>query len=95
MRSKRSTLITSAKSDSPVLYVISSNSKSNDGEKVMSTAKDEAIKTISRLPEEASWDEIMYKIYVKRKIDEGLKAAEEGRTISHEEVKELFGLNEN
>jgi len=30
----------------------------------MSTAKDEAIKTISRLPEEASWDEIMYKIYV-------------------------------
>jgi predicted transcriptional regulator len=61
----------------------------------MSTAKDEAIKTISKLPEEASWDEIMYKIYVRRKIDEGLKAAEEGRTVSHEEVKELFGLNEN
>ena len=61
----------------------------------MSTAKDEAIKTISRLPDEASWDEIMYKIYVKRKIDEGIQAAEGGRTISHEEVKELFGLNEN
>ena len=61
----------------------------------MSTAKEEVIKTISRLPEEASWDEIMYKIYVKRKIDEGLKAADEGRTVSHEEVKELFGLNEN
>ena len=56
----------------------------------MSTAKEEAIKTISRLPEEVSWDEIMYKIYVKRKIEEGLKAADEGRTISHEEVKELF-----
>jgi predicted transcriptional regulator len=56
----------------------------------MSTAKEEAIKTISRLPEEASWDEIMYKIYVKRKIEEGLKAADEGHTISHEEVKELF-----
>ena len=56
----------------------------------MSTAKEEAIKTISRLPEEASWDEIMYKIYVKRKIEEGLKAADEGRTISHEKVKELF-----
>ena len=61
----------------------------------MSTAKDEAIKLIARLPEEVSWDEIMYKIYVKRKIDEGLKAADEGRTVSHEEVKELFGLNEN
>lgn len=56
----------------------------------MSTAKDEAIETISRLPEEASWDEIMYKIYVKRKIDEGIKAADEGRTVPHEEVKELF-----
>ena len=56
----------------------------------MSTAKDEAIKLIARLPEEASWDEIMYKIYVKRKIEEGLKAADDGRTISHAEVKELF-----
>jgi predicted transcriptional regulator len=56
----------------------------------MSTAKEEAIKTISRRPDEASWDEIMYKIYVKRKIEEGLKAADEGRTVSHEEVKELL-----
>lgn len=56
----------------------------------MSTAKDEAIKAISHLPEEASWDEIMYKIYVKRKVEEGLKAANEGRTVPHEEVKELF-----
>jgi predicted transcriptional regulator len=56
----------------------------------MSTAKDEAIKVISRLPEEASWDEIMYRIHVKRKIDEGLKAADEGRTTSHDDVKEMF-----
>ena len=56
----------------------------------MSTARDEAIKTISRLPEDASWDDIMYKIYVKRKIEEGLKAAAEGRTVPHEEVKEMF-----
>jgi predicted transcriptional regulator len=56
----------------------------------MSTARDEAIKMISGLPEEASWDEILYKIYVKQKIEEGLKAADEGRTVSHEEVKQLF-----
>ena len=56
----------------------------------MSTARDEAIKTISRMPEEVSWDEIMYQIYVKRKIEEGLKAADEGRTVSHEEVKKMF-----
>ncbi len=58
----------------------------------MSTARDEAIKMIARLPEEASWDEIMYKIYVKRKIEEGIMAADEGRTVSHEDVKEMFGF---
>ncbi|MGZ8846839.1 MAG: hypothetical protein ACXW3C_10280 [Pyrinomonadaceae bacterium] len=56
----------------------------------MSTAKNEAINAIAHLSDEASWDEIMYKIYVKRKIEEGLRAAEERRTIPHEEVKELF-----
>lgn len=57
----------------------------------MSTAKDEAIKLIARLPEEVSWDDIMYRIYVKRKIEEGIKAADGGRTVPHEEVKRLFG----
>ena len=61
----------------------------------MSTTRDEAIKMIARLPEEVSWDEIMYKIYVKRKIEEGMKAADEGRTVSHEEVKKLFGNHED
>jgi predicted transcriptional regulator len=28
---------------------------------------------------------------VKRKIEDGLRAADEGRTVAHEEVKELFG----
>ncbi|HEX9421593.1 MAG TPA: hypothetical protein VF899_00020 [Pyrinomonadaceae bacterium] len=56
----------------------------------MSTTKEEAMRLISRLPEEVTWDDIMYRLYVKRKIEDGIKAAEEGRTITHEEVKELF-----
>jgi hypothetical protein len=72
----------------PPCYI--SNSNISDGEKAMSTAKDEATKIIARLPEEASWDEIIYKFYVKRKIEEGLKAADQGRTVPHEKVKELF-----
>ena len=56
----------------------------------MSTTKEEAIQLISRLPEEVTWEDIMYRLYVKRKIEEGIKAAEEGRTISHDEVKEIF-----
>jgi hypothetical protein len=56
----------------------------------MSTTTEEAMQLISRLPEEVTWEDIMYRLYLKRKIEEGIKAAEEGSTISHDEVKELF-----
>ena len=56
----------------------------------MSTTKEEAMQLISRLPEEATWEDIMYRLYVKRKIEEGIEAAEQGRVVSHDEVKKLF-----
>jgi len=56
----------------------------------MSIVKKEAKKMLNNLPEEASWDDLMYEMYVRKKIDEGIKAAEEGRILSHEEVKKRF-----
>lgn len=56
----------------------------------MSTTKEEAMQLISRLPEEATWEDIMYRLYVKRKIEEGIEAAEQGRVVSHDDVKKLF-----
>jgi len=53
----------------------------------VSIAKEEAKKLIDKLPEHATWDDIMYELYVKKKIAVALKAAEEGQVISHEEVK--------
>ncbi len=53
----------------------------------MSIVKEEAKKLIDKLPDEATWDDIMYEFYVKKKLSFSLKAAEEGRVISHEEVK--------
>jgi predicted transcriptional regulator len=53
----------------------------------VSIAKEEAKKHIDKLPEHATWDDIMYELYVKKKIAVALKAAEEGRVLSHEEVK--------
>ena len=58
----------------------------------MKTAKQKAIDLISRLPVDATWQDIMYCLYVRRKIDEGIKAAKEGRVVGHEEVKRLFAL---
>ena len=53
----------------------------------MQTAKESARNIIDRLPDQATWEDIMYELYVKQKIEAGLKAVEEGRTIPHEEMK--------
>ena len=53
----------------------------------MQTAKQAARDLIDHLPEQASWDDIMYELYVKQKIQAGLKAVEEGRTVPHDEAK--------
>jgi len=58
----------------------------------MNTAVDEARKLIEALPETASWDDIMYQFYVKQKLRSALDAAEEGRVVSHEEVKKRLLL---
>lgn len=56
----------------------------------MKQVKEEAKKLLDKLPDEISWDDIMYEMYVRNKIDRGLQAADEGKLISHEEVKKRF-----
>jgi len=53
----------------------------------MPNAKNAARQIIEQLPEQATWDDIMYELYVKQKIEAGLKAADEGRTVPHEAAK--------
>lgn len=53
----------------------------------MHNAKDAARHVIDHLPDQATWDDIMYELYVKQKIEAGLKAANEHNTLSHEDAK--------
>ena len=53
----------------------------------MNFAKDDARKIIDNLPEQATWDDIMYQFYVRKKITASLEAAEEGRIMTHDDVK--------
>lgn len=53
----------------------------------MDIAKEEARRLIDKLPDQATWDDIIYEFYVKKKLDVALKAAEEGHVVSHEEAK--------
>lgn len=52
----------------------------------MNTAKEEVRKILDQLPDDASLDDIQYHIYVRQKIEHGLKDAEEGRVVSQEEA---------
>jgi predicted transcriptional regulator len=53
----------------------------------MSTAKEEVRRILDELPEDASIEDIQYRIYVRQKISQGLRDFEEGNVIDHQEVK--------
>ena len=52
--------------------------------------KQEAYHLLEKLPENATWDDIMYEFYVKEKLEVALKAAQKGLVVPHEEVKKRF-----
>ena len=56
----------------------------------MSTAKEEVRKLLDNLPDEATFEDIQYHIYVRQKIERGLKDIREGRVLDQEEVERLM-----
>jgi len=50
------------------------------------TLKQKIIDSIEKLPQDASLDDIMERIYFIHKIQVGLKQSEQGDVISHDEV---------
>jgi hypothetical protein len=58
----------------------------------MPTAKRQVLDILKRLPETATWDDIMYGISVRKKIAAGAKAANEGKVVPHERVIAFYLL---
>ncbi len=54
--------------------------------------KQGAQRLIEKLPEDATWDDLMYEIYVRQAIEAGLADSETGRTLAVTEVRAKFGL---
>jgi predicted transcriptional regulator len=50
--------------------------------------KEELKQMIDDLPENFSIEELQYKLYVRSKIERGLKDLKEGKTMTHDEVKQ-------
>lgn len=53
----------------------------------MQHAKQDALETIGKLPDDTDMDEIMYRLYVLDKIRKGQEAVEKGHTTSAEQLK--------
>jgi len=56
----------------------------------MQTVKQTAHELINHLPEAATWDDVMYTIYVRQKLERSRQAAKEGRVTSQEDAKQRF-----
>ncbi len=54
--------------------------------------KQQARQLVDQLSEQASWDDLLYEIYVRQAIDRGLADADAGRLSPHEEVAKRFSL---
>jgi predicted transcriptional regulator len=55
-----------------------------------SNVKAEKIKMLEALPDKLTWGNLQYHIYVRQKIERGMRAVEAGRTFSQEEVEKHF-----
>jgi hypothetical protein len=59
-----------------------------------SDIKTKVRETIDSLPNDATWADVMYRLYVDQKIESGLKDVELGRALPVSEVRKRFGLPE-
>ena len=54
----------------------------------MESLKQEAMNAISKMPETADIDDIMYRLYVIDKVRKGREAVQQGKVISVDELRE-------
>jgi hypothetical protein len=54
--------------------------------------KTEALQLVEKLPDDATWDDLMYEIYVRQAIESGLADSRAGRTTDINQVRQEFGL---
>ena len=52
----------------------------------MSTVKAAVKELAEGLPDDVTWSEVLYRIVVRRKIEEGLEDFRTGRVVPHEEM---------
>ena len=57
------------------------------GREKMINAKQHSIDMLKTLPDNSTFEDILYSIYIRYKIELGLEDARNGRVISHEDLR--------
>jgi predicted transcriptional regulator len=57
-----------------------------------STVREEAHRLVDQLPDDATWEDLLYQIYIRQTIEAGLEDCRAGRLVSVDEVKRRLGL---
>ncbi|MGO8899912.1 MAG: hypothetical protein ACLQU5_16400 [Isosphaeraceae bacterium] len=55
--------------------------------------KNEARRLVEQLSDEATWEDLMYEVYVRQTIEAGLKNSRAGQVLPVDEVRAKFGLS--
>jgi hypothetical protein len=56
------------------------------------TQKQLALDAVERLPDDATFEDAMERLYLLEKIERGRVDVRAGRTVSHEDVRRRFGI---
>jgi predicted transcriptional regulator len=56
------------------------------------TTRDRIIEALRNLPEDATYDDAIERLLFLAKIDAGLAELDEGKGLTHEQVKQRLGL---
>jgi predicted transcriptional regulator len=54
------------------------------------TAREQAHRMLDELPESATWDDVLYAVYIRQKIARGIEDIENGRIVADEDVRREF-----
>ena len=54
--------------------------------------KDQAKNLIEKMPDNATWDDLMYEIYVRQAVESGLEDSDAGRTKDVSEIRNKYGF---
>ena len=56
------------------------------------SVRNEARLLAERLPDDATWDDVLYQVYVRQSVEAGLRDVQAGRLVPTAEVRRRLGL---